>query len=42
MTRTTTIVLVDRDNKVTFIEQNHDKMKTRSALDLKIEESKTK
>ena len=37
MTRTTTIVLVDWNNNVTFVEQNHDNKKFRTVLDLKIE-----
>ena len=37
MTRTTTIILVDRDNNVTFVEQNHDKNKKRQELDFKID-----
>ena len=37
MTRTTTIVLVDRNNNVKFVEQNHDKNKLRTVLDLRIE-----
>ena len=36
MTRTTTIILVDRNNNVKFVEQNHDKNKLRTVLDLKI------
>ena len=38
MTRTTTIILVDRNNNVKFVEQNHDKNKLRTVLDLKIRE----
>ena len=37
MTRTSTIILVDRDNRVTFLEQNHDKNKTRTELDLRLD-----
>ena len=36
MTRTTTIILVDRDNNVTYVEQNHDRNKKRIKLDFKI------
>jgi len=37
MTRTTTIILLDRDNNVTFVEQNYDKNKKRQELDFKID-----
>ena len=36
MTRTTTIILVDQHNIVKFLEQNHDKNKTKTVLDFMI------
>ena len=37
MTRTTTIIVVDKDNNVTFVEQNHDKNKKRIEIGFKID-----